>query len=122
MEIFHYHPETGHFRGIDHADESPLEPGVFLIPANATTQAPPDEKDGFYRVWRDGRWVYEEEVAPYDFDNDPVHNQPPNNRLKRMYLYQEESDPLFFKWQRGEATKEEWLEKIAEIKALYPGD
>ena len=122
MEIFHYYPDTGRFRTMDYADESPLEPGVWLIPANATTEPPPEEKKGFYTVWRDGKWVYEEEVEPYDSDNDPVHNQPPSNRLKRMYLYQEESDPLFFKWQRGEATKEEWLEKIAEIKSLYPGE
>lgn len=31
--------------------------------------------------------------------------------------YAQESDPLFFKWQRGEATKEQWLDKVAEIKA-----
>lgn len=36
---------------------------------------------------------------------------------KTAYLY--ESDPIFFKWQRGEATKEEWLAKIDEIKARY---
>jgi acyl-CoA reductase-like NAD-dependent aldehyde dehydrogenase len=31
-----------------------------------------------------------------------------------------EADPLFFKWQRGEATKEEWLAKVEEIKARCP--
>jgi len=31
-----------------------------------------------------------------------------------------EADPLFFKWQRGEATQEEWLAKVAEIRQLYP--
>lgn len=38
----------------------------------------------------------------------------------RIEAYRNESDPIFFKWQRGEATKEEWLSKVAEIKARYP--
>lgn len=39
---------------------------------------------------------------------------------KRSNAYTTESDPLFFKYQRGEATKEEWEAKIAEIRARYP--
>jgi hypothetical protein len=38
----------------------------------------------------------------------------------RKAAYIAESDPLFFKYQRDEATKEEWLAKIEEIKARYP--
>lgn len=38
----------------------------------------------------------------------------------RMADYQAESDPLFFKAQRGEATMEQWLAKIEEIKSRYP--
>jgi hypothetical protein len=37
----------------------------------------------------------------------------------RAAAYQEESDPLFFKWQRGEATQQEWLDKVAEIKSRW---
>lgn len=39
---------------------------------------------------------------------------------KRAAAYRSESDPLFFKYQREEATKEEWLSKVAEITARYP--
>lgn len=39
--------------------------------------------------------------------------------LERAKAYQTESDPLFFKAQRGEATMQEWLDKVAEIKARY---
>lgn len=39
---------------------------------------------------------------------------------KRQRAYQKESDPLFFKWQRGEGTEQKWLDKVAEIKARYP--
>lgn len=29
-----------------------------------------------------------------------------------------DADPLYFKWQRGESTEEEWLNKVKEIKEL----
>lgn len=41
-------------------------------------------------------------------------------KQKRYTAYTKESDPLFFKSQRGEATEQEWLDKIAEINARYP--
>jgi uncharacterized protein YdaT len=42
------------------------------------------------------------------------------NKNLRAKAYVEESDPLFFKAQRGEATTEEWLAKVEEIKVRYP--
>jgi hypothetical protein len=41
-------------------------------------------------------------------------------KVSREKAYQLESDPIFMKSQRGEATQEEWLAKIAEIKARFP--
>lgn len=38
----------------------------------------------------------------------------------RQGAYASESDPLFFKFQRGECSKEDWLNKIEEIKKRYP--
>lgn len=38
----------------------------------------------------------------------------------RKAAYEQEADPLFFKWQAGEATKEEWEAKRAEIRARFP--
>jgi len=37
----------------------------------------------------------------------------------RKEAYKEESDPLFFKWQRGEIDKQVWLDKVAEIKQRW---
>lgn len=42
MIVFSYNPESMEFVGIADAFESPLEPGVFLLPANSTEVAPPD--------------------------------------------------------------------------------
>lgn len=41
-------------------------------------------------------------------------------RSGRASAYRNESDPLFFKWQRGEATQAEWVAKVEEIRARYP--
>jgi hypothetical protein len=38
----------------------------------------------------------------------------------RRAAYTAEADPLFFKAQRGEIEQQEWLDKIAEIKARFP--
>jgi hypothetical protein len=38
----------------------------------------------------------------------------------RAEAYRAEADPLYFKAQRGEATNDEWLAKVAEIKARFP--
>ena len=39
---------------------------------------------------------------------------------KRQAAYAQEADPIFFQYQRGEATEQEWLDKIEEIRARYP--
>lgn len=38
----------------------------------------------------------------------------------RADAYRNESDPLFFKWQRGESTEQIWLDKVTEIKVRFP--
>lgn len=42
------------------------------------------------------------------------------HRRMRQEAYREEADPLFFKSERGEATREEWLAKVQEIRDRYP--
>ena len=38
----------------------------------------------------------------------------------RQAAYAKEADPLYFKWQAGESSQEEWVAKRAEIKLRYP--
>jgi len=38
----------------------------------------------------------------------------------RFIAYQNESDPIYMKYQRQEATEQEWLSKIEEIRQRYP--
>lgn len=41
-------------------------------------------------------------------------------KQQRSSAYTTEADPLFFKYQAGEVTKEEWLAKREEIRARFP--
>jgi hypothetical protein len=50
-----------------------------------------------------------------------VHEQyNQQQKAGRLRAYEKEADPLFFKWQRGEATQEEWLEAVERVKSDYP--
>ena len=38
----------------------------------------------------------------------------------RLTAYEQQSDPLYFKWQRGDATEAEWRAAVAKVKADNP--
>jgi hypothetical protein len=44
----------------------------------------------------------------------------PDTAALRRAAYAAESDPIYFMAQRNEATQQQWLDKIAEIKARWP--
>lgn len=37
----------------------------------------------------------------------------------RRAAYMQETDPLFFKWQRGEVTEQAWLEAVEAVRQRY---
>ena len=39
---------------------------------------------------------------------------------QRKTAYQQEADPLFFSYQRGETTEQEWLDAVQSIRDRYP--
>jgi hypothetical protein len=43
-----------------------------------------------------------------------------NVENKRLLEYQTQSDPLFFGWQRGDNTEQEWLDAIQAVKDANP--
>lgn len=58
MQIYHYSHKTGEYIGTGVADESPLEPGVWLIPANATSIPPLQPLDGHIVTFMGDAWEY----------------------------------------------------------------
>lgn len=62
-------------------------------------------------------WLYQEGqfTAP-----PPVVPTQAEQEAKRQAAYTAEADPLFFKWQAGEGTEEEWKAKRQEIRDRYP--
>lgn len=136
MKIYHYHPDTGIYAGEGVADESPLEPGVWLVPANATTNPPPSYTSGAqFAIFTENSWQVQdipsepEEVEPtsintppfepsFDFSGEPGSIE--YQRKQREFAFKKESDPIFFQAQRNEATMEEWLAKVDEIRQRFP--
>ena len=47
-------------------------------------------------------------------------NQCATVEAARLAAYEQTSDPLYFKWQRGDATEAEWLAAVAQVKADNP--
>ena len=41
-------------------------------------------------------------------------------REARLIAYEQTSDPLFFEWQRGDATEAEWRAAVAKVKLDNP--
>lgn len=87
---------------------TPAEP-----PEHAETEV---VEDAGYLQLADGTWGQAWRVRT--MTEQELEQLAQQNDDQRRRAYEREADPLFFKWQRGEATKEEWLAKVAEIKSI----
>jgi hypothetical protein len=63
-DAYSFHPETGVFLGVGFAQESPLEPEVFLLPAGATFVQPPQVPEGKQAVWNGETWEVQDIPLP----------------------------------------------------------
>jgi len=67
----------------------------------------------------------EQTIRPYTADEINAHKAAnaltiEKQEAKRLAAYTAEADPLFFKWQAGEATEAEWKAKRQEIRERFP--
>jgi hypothetical protein len=94
--------------------------GVF--PARVTEAPKPGERQvvesAGYLQSADGAWATAWRLR--DMTAQELEQLLQSQEDQRRQAYQQEADPLFFKWQRGEATQQDWLNKVAEIKARQP--
>lgn len=71
-------------------------------------------------------WLDEEQPKPTEIEIENavllLQTQEPIKvaEQNRLLAYRNESDPLFFKAQRGEASIDEWKSKVLEIKIRFP--
>jgi len=61
MKIFRYATVSGEFAGDSTAAESPLESGVFLVPAFHTAVEPPEVSSGYAAFWNGSAWALVED-------------------------------------------------------------
>lgn len=95
MKLYHYNRVTNEYTGEKEARESPLEPGVFLHPANTTEIVPPPVGANQVAIFENGAWVvkpdyrgetwYQADRTPVeiDFIGDPsplVRDEPPKSQ------------------------------------------
>ena len=59
--VYNYDPDTGEYLGLETSYESPLEPGVYLLPAHSTEAEPPEAGAGHVAVFADGAWTLVED-------------------------------------------------------------
>jgi hypothetical protein len=82
--------DEGYFVGMTTADESPLEPGVYLIPRGALDVAPPLPVEGKMVRW-DGEWVYEDIPQP-PLPPEPTFEEILENAYLRRRVELQDSD------------------------------
>jgi hypothetical protein len=80
------------------------------------------EKDIISQSGCMGLWQYKDGKVVESNQAPEILKENYNTQQKkyRIEFYQLWSDPIFMKWQRQEATQQEWLDKVEEIKLMYP--
>ena len=91
MKVYNYHPDYNYYLYESDADPSPLEAGVFLIPAHATASKPPtceegriqvfDEYNFIWRIIEDKRGTYYS-IEDGQLIENPNPSAEPNNTTK----------------------------------------
>lgn len=75
-----------------------------------------------------GKWVERSPAVPVELSAEEIARQREADYQAALAVRDEalrqalaaEADPLFFRWQREEVAKEDWLAAVAEVKARFP--
>lgn len=118
MNIYNYYSESGLYLGSSVADESPLEPGTFLIPANSTTEAPPEDLIGKNRVFVSGSWTYAD--IPAEANPEPVQEVEMTYAQKRATEYPPITDYIDGVVKGDQAQVQAYIDACLAVKAKYP--
>jgi hypothetical protein len=109
----------GYFVGFTTADESPIEPGVFLIPAGAVDAPTPSIPEGQRAKWN-GSWVFEDIPQP-----EPEPEEKPVELTyaeKRAAEYPPMADYIDGVVKGDQAQIDAYIAACLAVKAKYPKD
>ena len=102
---------AGYFTGLTTADESPLESGVYLLPAGAVDTAAPVVPEGKRAKW-DGVWMFEDIPQPESFEM--------TYEQKRALEYPPLADYLDGIVKGNQAQIDKYIADCLAVKAKYP--
>jgi hypothetical protein len=105
----------GYFVGFATADESPLEPGVYLIPGGCIEAEAPTIPEGQRAKW-DGAWVFEDIPKP-EPEPEPIEL---TYAQKRAAEYPPMSDYLDGVVKGDQAQIDAYVAACLAVKAKYP--
>jgi hypothetical protein len=103
--------DNGYFTGVTVADPSPLEPSVYLMPADTVDADVPTVPDGHLAKW-DGSWVFEAIIEP-EVAIPPVVTDEDKARAERNMLLMNGVDPIV-------SNPLRWAELTSEQQTQYP--
>jgi hypothetical protein len=107
----------GYFCGMTFADESPLEAGIYHMPAGTVETDAPNTPDGHLAKW-DGAWVFEPIPVPTpEPEVEPVELTYRELRSMAYPPIREQLDMQY--WDRVNGTTV-WADTIASVKVMYP--
>ena len=109
---------AGYFVGVTTADESPLEPGVFLMPAGAIDAPAPSIPEGQCAKWN-GAWVFEDIPQP---EPDPEPDEPYVETYadKRTAEYPPMADYIDGVVKGDQMQIDAYIAACLAVKAKYP--
>lgn len=116
MKIYHYNPDTLELLGATVADQDPLIPGNWLVPAHATSEEPPKPVEGKTIHFNDGAWVYQDIPEPTP---EPQAPEPTYAEL-RAREYPPMSDYLDGIVKGDQAQVDKYIADCQAVKAKYP--
>jgi len=108
--------DDGYFAGLTTADESPLEPGVFLMPAGAVDAPAPAVPEGQRAKWN-GSWVFEDIPQP---EPEPVEPYVDTYADKRAAEYPPMADYIDGVVKGDQAQIDAYIAACLAVKAKYP--
>jgi len=108
----------GYFKGLTIAEESPLEPGVWLMPGRTLDVAVPTIPDNHKAKWQNGQWVFEEIVVESEPEPE-LPSEPDTYDWKRLKAYPTIGDQLDALFKAG-VFPEDMAAKIQAVKDKYP--